>query len=86
MHQMHIICYAYASNGSGAFFPSHTSPIYPERADQLEEKEYDLNPADDGKSSQESHGASDETQLGLRLDLLVSLDVVKGGRVKKDLH
>ena len=30
--------------------------------------------------------ASDETQLGLRLDLLVSLDVVKGGRVKVDLH
>ena len=34
----------------------------------------------------ESHGASNETQLGLRLDLLVSLDVVKGRRVKVDLH
>ena len=47
----------------------------------LEEKEDDLNPADDGEASEESHGASNETQLGLRLDLLVSLDVVKGGRV-----
>ena len=27
-----------------------------------------------------------ETQLGLSLNLLVSLDVVKGGRVKVDLH
>ena len=28
----------------------------------------------------------DETELGLNLDLLVSLDVVKGRRVKVDLH
>ena len=26
---------------------------------------------DDGEASEESHGASNETQLGLRLDLLV---------------
>ena len=45
------------------------------------QKEDDLNPTDDGEASEESHGASNETQLGLRLDLLVSLDVVKGGRV-----
>ena len=51
-----------------------------------EEKEDDLHPTDDGKASEESHGASNETQLGLRLDLLVSLDVVKGGRVKVDFH
>ena len=50
-----------------------------------EEKEDDLNPTDDGEASEESHGASNKTQLGLRLDLLVSLDVVKGGRVKVDL-
>ena len=50
------------------------------------QKEYDLNATDDGKASEESHGASNETQLGLRLDLLVSLDVVKGGRVKEDLN
>ena len=41
---------------------------------------------DDGEPSEESHGASDETQLGLGLDLLVPLDVVKGRRVKVDLH
>ena len=51
-----------------------------------DEKEDDLNSTDDGEASEESHGASNETQLGLRLDLLVSFDVVKGGRVKVDLH
>ena len=51
-----------------------------------EEKEDDLYATDDGEAGEESHGASNETQLGLRLDLLVSLDVVKGGRVKVDLH
>ena len=51
-----------------------------------DEKEDDLNPTDDGEASEESHGASNETQLGLRLDLLVSLNVVKGGRVKEDMH
>ena len=51
-----------------------------------EEKEDDLDAADDGEPSEEPHGASDETQLGLILDLLVSLDAVKGGRVKVDLH
>ena len=54
--------------------------------DQPEEKEDDLDPADDGEPSEEPHGASNETQLGLHLDLLVSLDVVEGGRVKVDLH
>ena len=29
------------------------------------------------------HGAPNETQLSLELDLLVPLDLVKGGRVKK---
>ena len=51
-------------------------------SDQPKQEEDDLNPTDDGEASEESHGASNETQLGLRLDLLVSLDVVKGGRVK----
>ena len=45
-----------------------------------------LDSTDDGESSEESHGASDETQLGLSLDLLVPLDLVVGGRVKVDLH
>ena len=50
------------------------------------DKEDDLNPTHDGKACEESHGASKETQLALHLDLLVSLDVVEGGRVKVDLH
>ena len=53
---------------------------------QPEQKKDDLNSTDDRKPTEESHGAPNETQLGLRLDLLVSLDVVKGGRVKVDLH
>ena len=51
-----------------------------------EEKEDDLDAADDGEPGEEPHGASNETQLGLRLDLLVHLDLVKGRRVKVDLH
>ena len=49
------------------------------------EEDY-LNATDDGEASEEPHGASNETQLGLRLDLLVSLDVVEGRRVKVDLN
>ena len=51
-----------------------------------EEKEDDLDAADDGEPSEKPHGASNETKLGLHLDLLVPLDVVKGRRVKVDLH
>ena len=61
-------------------------PPDPEGADQPEEKEDNLHPADDGESSEEPHGASNETQLGLHLDLLVPLDVVKGRRVKVNLN
>ena len=50
-----------------------------------EQKEDDLNSTDDGEASEESHGASNETQLGLELDLLVPLDLVEGGCVKVDL-
>ena len=50
-----------------------------------EEKEDDLEATDDGETSEETHGASNETQLGLRLDLLLSLNVVKGRSVKVDL-
>ena len=49
-----------------------------------EEKEDDLHPTDDGEASEESHGASNKTQLGLNLNLLVSLNDVKGGYVKID--
>ena len=51
-----------------------------------EEKEDDLDPADDGEPGEEPHGASDEAQLTLDLDLFVPLDVVEGRRVKVDLH
>ena len=51
-----------------------------------EDEKDDLNTTDDGEPSEEPHGASNETQLGLHLDLLVSLDVVEGRRVKVDLN
>ena len=53
---------------------------------QPKEKEDDLDATDDGEPSEEAHGASNETQLGLRLDLLLFLNVVKGRRVKVNLH
>ena len=57
------------------------------RSSYLPEKEKgNLHSTDNGETSEESHGATNETQLGLRLDLLVSLDVVKRGRAEKDLH
>ena len=55
-------------------------------SDAPEEKEDDLYTTDDGESSEETHGASNETQLGLRLDLPVSFNVVKGRCVKEDLY
>ena len=51
-----------------------------------EYEEDDLDSTDDGEASEEPHGASNETQLGLHLDLLVSLNVVEGRRVKVDLN
>ena len=51
-----------------------------------EEKEDNLDATDDGEPSEEPHGASNETQLGLHLDLLVSLDVVEGRRAEVDLN
>ena len=56
------------------------------RLSWLKKKEDDLDATDDWESSEESHGASNETQLGLGLDLLVSLDVVKGRRAEADFH
>ena len=44
----------------------------------------DTEHTEDGEPSEEPHGASDETQLGLRLDLLVSYNVVEGCCVKVD--
>ena len=53
---------------------------------QPEEKVDGLNSTDDGESSQEAHRAPNQTQLGLKLDLLVSLNVVEGRSVKVDLN
>ena len=47
-----------------------------------EEKEDDLNATDDGEAIEESHGAANETQLGLPLVILVSLDIVNASSVK----
>ena len=57
-----------------------------ERPDEFDQKEDNLDATDDGESCEEPHGASDETQLGLRLDLLFSLDVVEGCCAEVDLH
>ena len=55
------------------------------RWDQPEDEEDDLNATDDGKSAEKSHGASNQTQLPFETDLLVSLNLVVGGRVKEDV-
>ena len=51
---------------------------------QFDQKEDDLDATYDGKPREKSHGASNKAELGLCLDLLISLDVVKGGCVKVD--
>ena len=53
--------------------------------EEFAQEEDDLDAADDREPRKEPHRASDETQLGLHLDLLVSLDVVEGRRVKVDV-
>ena len=58
----------------------------PEGPDDLDKKENELDAADDGESSQEPHGASDETELCLKLDLLVFFYPIEGCRVKVDLN
>ena len=57
-----------------------------ERPDQFDQKEDNLDAADDGESSEEPHGASDEAELCIELDLLVAFYLVKGCRVKVDLN
>ena len=56
-----------------------------ERYKDLEQEEDDLDTTDDGESCEKSHGASNQTYLGIKLDLLVFLYLVKGCRVKIDL-
>ena len=45
----------------------------------------DLNPTKNRESSEEPHGASNETKLGLNCQLLVSLDLVVGRWHKVEL-
>ena len=54
-------------------------------SDELNKKIQDLYTTDDGEPSEESHGASYETQLALELDLSVSLDLVVGCRVEENV-
>ena len=58
----------------------------PERFDEFDQKEDNLDAADDGESCEKSHSASDETKLCVKLDLLVAFYLVKGCRVKVDLN
>ena len=58
----------------------------PKRFDQFDQKENELDAADDGESSEETHGASDETELCLKLDLLVFFYPIEGCRVEVDLN
>ena len=57
-----------------------------ERPDEFDQKEDNLDATDDGESSEEPHGASDEAELCIELDLLVAFYLVKGCRVKVDLN
>ena len=52
------------------------------RRNESKQEEDDLDTADDRESCQESHGASNQTYLGVKLDLLVFLYLVKGCCVK----
>ena len=54
-------------------------------APKPENEIYDLDSTEDGEPSEEAHGASDQTELGLQSDLLVLLNLVVSGRVKVDL-
>ena len=51
-----------------------------------QQEENELDTADDGEPGEDPHRAPDEAQLGLNLDILVSLNIVKGRCVKVDLH
>ena len=54
--------------------------------ENLDCKVNDFNSADDGEAGEETHGASDETDLVVQLDLLVPLDLVEGGRVEEEMN
>ena len=56
------------------------------RRNESEEEKDDLNAAHDREACKESHGASDETDLGVKLDLLVFFYPIEGCRVEVDLN
>ena len=47
------------------------------------DKVKNFNTADEGEPGEKPHGASNQTELVLKLDLLVSHDLVVGGSVKE---
>ena len=57
-----------------------------EGPNELYKKENNLDATDYREPGEKAHGSSDQTQLGVKLDLLVALDLVKGCRGKVDLH
>ena len=57
----------------------------PEGHEELGEVVDDLHAAEDGEAGEESHGAPDQTQLGVDCHLHVPLYLIIGGRVKVDL-
>ena len=57
----------------------------PEGHEELGEVVDDLHGAEDGEAGEESHGAPDQTQLGVDCHLHVSLYFIIGRRVKVDL-
>ena len=61
------------------------NPSFHDSNKKLGAKVQNLNAADNRKSSEKSHGASNQTQLAFETDLLVSFDLVVGGRVKEDV-
>lgn len=60
-------------------------PIYPERHEEPSKVVDDLHPTEDGEAGEESHGAADQTQLGVECHLHISLYLVICCCVKVDL-
>ena len=58
---------------------------FDESSKKLGAKIENFNATDDWESSEKSHGASNQAQLAFETDLLVSFDLVVGGRVKEDV-
>ena len=61
-------------------------PCYFHGHEEFDGKVDDLNPTEDGKASEESHGAADEAELGLQSHLHILLYLVIGGCVKVNLY